>query len=137
MDFRGGLLFPEYPRPASQRIFPVIIAPNELPRITIIDSILPTLQRDEGILNDVEPLELLDVGEAEWLEPALHGGLRLGELLNRKNLSTKHNRMMSLHNYLFYTEPGTSPGLVPSVRVRGGEVAKEIIELVKSWTIAR
>jgi hypothetical protein len=132
-DFRSGLLFPDCPRPQKKRIFPIIIAPNEWPRITIIDSILPVLEREEGLLADVEPLELFDAGEAEWLETALPSGLRLGELLNRKNRSTKQYRLMSLHNYLYYAEPGTSPGLVPNVRIRGGEVAKEIIGLVESW----
>jgi hypothetical protein len=132
-DFRNGVLFPDWPRTANQRIFPIIVAPNDWPRITIIDSVLPDVLRNEGLLSTAEPLELLDAGEVEWLGSALPSGLRFGELLDRKNKSAKHNRMMSLHNYLYYVEPGTSPDAVPTVRGRGGEIALRIIERVRSW----
>lgn len=132
-DYRAGVLFPDHPRPPGQRIFPIVVAPNEWPRITVIDSLLPRLAHEEGLLVNAEPLEMLDIGEVEWLEAALESGLRLGALLDRKNNLRTQHRHMSLHNYMYYGEPGTVPGTTPKVRDRGAEVAKSIIELVKTW----
>lgn len=132
-DYRAGVLFPDQSRPKGQRIFPIIVAPNEWPRITVIDSVLPRLAHEEGLLANAEPLELLDIGEVEWLETALQSGLRLGALLDRKNNLRPQHRHLSLHNYMYYGEPGTVPGATAKVRDRGAEVATSIIELVKTW----
>lgn len=96
------------PRPDGQRLYPLIVSPQDWPRITIISDTLPRLQEQEVLLTEVEPLD-------------------------RKNRSIPAHRMMSLNNYLIFVEPGTGvKGLSPA-RARGSEVAKDIMKLYESW----
>jgi hypothetical protein len=134
-NFRSGKLLPDLPRSAGQRIFPIIVSPNEWPRIRIIAETIPRLQESKGLLVSVEPIELVDAGEIESLENDLRNGLRLGDLLKRKNSSTLQNRMMTLNNYLYYVEPGTTKDAISPTRQRGGEVAQEIGTLAMSWFV--
>ena len=132
-DFRAGPLLPNFPRVAGQRIFPVVVSPHDRPRINVITTALEVARKSQGLLADVEPLELLDLGEVEQLEAGLHDGISLSGLLDRKNKSTRHNRMMSLHNYLINVEPSTLPPGMSPTRRRGSEIAKGIIELAQTW----
>lgn len=132
-DFQAGTLLPDFPRAPDQRIFPVIVSPHDRPRVNVITASLEDARKNQGLLADVQPLELLDLGEVEQLENGLHAGVVLSALLERKNNSTAHNRMMSLHNYLIYVEPGTLPAGTSPTRERGSEVAKRIIELAQTW----
>ena len=131
--FRDKTLLPEIERPPGQRIYPVLVAPREWPRIYVLLHLL----REELYANlfaDCEPVELLDVGEIEDLEGRLVQGLRLAELLDRKNKSTPQNRALSLHNYLTNVEPGTCPIKRSPMRARGGELAKGLMEIARGWT---
>ena len=132
-DFRSGKLFPDVPRPRGQRIFPILVAPEDWPRIYVLTDLFEKVRRDQGLLANAEPIELLDASEVEALEPVLRRGLRLGELLDRKNKGDASNRLMSLHNYELLVEPGTYGSEMTPTRERGGRVAQQIIELVKSW----
>lgn len=132
-NFRERLLLPDVSRPADQRIFPIVVSPNDWPRIRILSEILPNLQSEEGLLSDTQPLELLDAGEVESLESDIKRGLRVGDLLARKNGSTPQNRMMTLNNYLIYIEPTTTTDEQSPTRVRGSEIAKEIVAMAMSW----
>jgi hypothetical protein len=132
-NFRKGTLLPDIPRSSNQRIFPIIVSPNEWPRIRILSEVVPAVQEEKGFLVGVEPLELVDAGELESLENDLKRGLRLSELLTRKNRSTQQNRMMSLNNYLYYIEPHTSADEPSPTRQRGSDVAREIGAIGMSW----
>jgi hypothetical protein len=130
--FREGRLLPDLARPSGQRLYPMLVAPRQWPRIFVLLDLLTTTPYDQ-LLQHCEPLEMLDVGEVEGLEGRLTQGLRLGELLDRKNHSTPQNRAMSLHNYLTIMEPGTfSIGWSPT-RERGGEIARSLMDLAASW----
>lgn len=132
-DFRSGKLLPDFPRSEGQHFFPVIVAPRDLPRINAITTWLQDAGQKKGLLADAEPLELLDLGEIEQLERSLHEGLSLSALLDRKNGSTPHNRMMSLHNYLIHVEPGTLVRGPSPTRERGSAIARQILTLAESW----
>lgn len=132
-NFKGGSLLPDTPRPDGQRIFPIIVSPMEWPRIRVLSETVPALERTKGYLLGVEPLELLDIGEIETLENELRAGLRLGELLVRKNRSSRQNRMMTLNNYLIYIEPQVAMNEPSPTRVRGSEVAQEIAGIASTW----
>jgi hypothetical protein len=132
-DFRAGTLLPDFPRTAGQRIFPVIVSPHDRPRVNVITTALADARKKHGLLADVEPLELLDLGEVEQVETGIHTGVRLSALLDRKNKSTPHNRMMSLHNYLIFVEPNTLPAGMSPTRERGSEVAQRILALAQTW----
>ena len=132
-DFRARTLLPDFPRAAGQRIFPVIVSPHDRPRVNVITTALAAARQKHGLLTDVEPLELLDLGEVEQLESGIHAGVRLSALLERKNKSTPHNRMMSLHNYLIQVEPSTLPTGMSPTRERGSEVARRILALAQTW----
>jgi hypothetical protein len=67
------------------------------------------------------------------LEIGLRKGMSLCDLLDRKNRSTPEFRMMSMHNYLIYGEPGTIPNDPSPSRERGGAIAREVISLARSW----
>ncbi|MGA3037429.1 MAG: hypothetical protein ABSE64_08060 [Vulcanimicrobiaceae bacterium] len=133
-SFRAGRLLPHVPRTEGQRIFPIIVAPQEWPRVNVITGLLKNLADDDRILVDTEPVELLDIGEIEMIERGLQDGLSLSQLLDRKNRTTPHNRFQSLHNYLLNIEPGTLPKGMTLTRQRGSEVAHQILELAKTWT---
>ena len=132
--FRERTLLPEWPRNASQRFFPVLVAPHERPRIYVIKEILPKLMQDEHFLDGCEPIEFLDVGEVESLEGALKSGSRLGALLDRKNSGpAPATRFWSLHNYLVEMEQTFLPQGPSLARERGGQAAKEMVSLATSW----
>jgi hypothetical protein len=131
--FRKGELLPDWPRAAGQRFFPVIVAPHDRPRVNIITEHLSKRQKDDGLLAGAEPPELLDLGELEQLENGLAAGVSLSGLLDRKNRSTPQNRLMSLHNYLYYAEPGILPAGMSPTRQRGSEVARRIMALAHTW----
>lgn len=131
--FRSGKLLPDWPRPSGQRFFPVIVAPHDRPRITIITMQLEDASQKGNLLAGLEPLELLDLGEVEQLETCLRQGISLSGLLDRKNRSTREFRLMPLHNYLIYEEPGTMPAGMSPTRERGSVVAKDIMALAESW----
>lgn len=131
--FRSGALLPEIPRVEGQRLYPVLVAPREWPRLYVLMHLLGT-EPHLNLLINCEPVELLDVGEVEDLEGRIRSGLRLAELLDRKNHSTAQNRAISLHNYLTVVEPGTFPVLRSPTRERGGDVAKRLMDLAATWT---
>jgi hypothetical protein len=131
--FRRGALLPDWPRPAGQRLFPVIVAPHDRPRINIIAMYLAKAAKSEGLLADVEPLELIDLGELEELEKVISDGHSLSELLVRKNRAQPHYRMMPMHNYLIFVEPNIVPPGMSPTRKLGSDVAKQIMELAKTW----
>jgi hypothetical protein len=130
--FRANKLLPEIPRVAGQRVYPVLVAPREWPRMYVLLHLLKTQPFDQ-LFPDCEPVELLDVGEVEDLEGRLNLGLSLAHLLDRKNRSASFNRAISMHNYLTVVEPGTYPIERSPTRVKGGELAKSLIELAQTW----
>jgi hypothetical protein len=130
--FRKGELLPDWPRPEGQRFFPIIVAPSDRPRVNVITTDLAQAQ-ENGLLAGAEPLELVDLGEVEQLENGLTAGVSLTKLLDNKNRSSREHRLMSLHNYLYYVEPDLLPPGLPPTRQRGGDVAKAIMELAKTW----
>ncbi|GEM_PF-1734687 len=132
-DFKAGRLLEEIDRVQGQRLFPIVVAPQEWPRIYVIGVLLDRLKTVEGILSDVEPVELLDIGEVESLEQGLRSGLAFSDLLARKNGSTAENRFMSLHNYLIYGESDALPSGLSPTRERGAALCREILGMVKSW----
>lgn len=132
-NFRRGILLPDAPRPDGQKIFPVIVSPNDWPRIRILSDVLPKAQEAENLLDGTQPIELLDAGEVEMLETAVGAGLRLSDLLFRKNNATKPNRMMSLNNYLIYIEPNATKDEPTAARERGAKIAEEIRVMTMSW----
>jgi hypothetical protein len=135
-DYRDGVLLPDLPRHTGQRLYPLLVAPRDWPRVWVIDNVLPEEQREKGLLTEAEPLEMLDVAEVEFLEPALSAGRRLAELLDRKNRSPVDAipyRMLSLHDYLIRVEPSFLPEVTTPTRRRGDELAAELIHLMESW----
>ncbi len=130
--FRKGTLLPEIDRVPGQRIYPVLVAPREWPRIYLLLHLLKEAPYAE-LFVDCEPVEFLDVGEVESLEARLQLGMRLAELLDRKNKSTPQNRALSLHNYLTVVEPGTYPIRTTPIREKGGDLAKKLMEIATSW----
>jgi hypothetical protein len=135
MDFRSGVLLPEWPRHHGQRLFPIIVSPRYWPRIQILTRYWPDEQQREGLLLDAEPLEILNADEVELLAPMLASGLRLVELLDLKNRpprSHESSRMQTMHDYLAITEPGLI--VKESIaRTRGNQIASELMTLVASW----
>jgi hypothetical protein len=135
--FRNRELLPDWPRPEGQRFFPIVVAPQDRPRINIITTDLAEAQAKAkdtgGFLDGAEPLELLDLGEVEQLENGLVAGVSLARLLTNKNNSSREHRLWSLHNYLYYVEPDLLPAGLTPTRQRGGEVALRIMELAKTW----
>ncbi|MGA3038871.1 MAG: hypothetical protein ABSE64_15510 [Vulcanimicrobiaceae bacterium] len=131
--FRARNLLPGVPRLEGQKIYPVLVAPNEWPRIYLI---LHLLEQEpyKSLLADCEPIEFLDVGEVEVLEAQLKLGLKFAHLLDRKNRTTTRNRSLSMHNYLTVVEPGTYPIARSPMREKGGDVARALIELAKGWS---
>ncbi len=137
-DFRAGRLLPEVPRFEGQRIYPIIISPKDWPRIQILRRFWPDEQRREGLLVDTEPVEILDIDEVEWLENMLGSGVRLAELLDRKNrppTGRESDRLQSLHDYLALNEPGLIPQDTEA-RIRGDQIGEHIMELARSWGAA-
>jgi len=133
-DFRDGLYFADLPRPAGQRIFPIIVTPTSWPRVHLLNTVLPAVIAHESLLANTQPIELLDANDVELLEGALNSGFHLGDLLRRKNGDGRPTdaRFKSLHDYLVYYEPNLfqpRPG-----RIRGTQVAREIMELAQTWT---
>jgi hypothetical protein len=88
------------------------------------------------LLTESEPVEFLNIGEVEDLEGRLLVGLRLAELLDRKNRTTPGNRALSLWNFLVLMEPGTCPIDSVPTRIKGQALAHSLIELARSWTHA-
>lgn len=137
-DFRSGKLLSDIPRFEGQRVYPIIISPKDWPRIQILRRFWPDEQRREQLLLDTEPLEILDVDEAEWLESMLAGGVRLAALLDRKNrppMGHEPSRLLSLHDYLAIDERGLIPRDTPA-RLRGDRIAADIIALARSWGVS-
>lgn len=130
--FRGGTLLPEITRVQHQKLYPILVAPREWPRMYVLSYLLNTAPL-AGLLADCEPIELLDVAEVEDLEGRLALGLSLAQLLKRKNKSSLQNRVLSMHNYLTVVEPGTYPITRSPTRVKGDELALQLIELAKTW----
>lgn len=135
--FRNRDLLPSWPRPEGQRFFPIVVAPQDRPRINIITTDVAEAQakarESGGFLEGAEPLELLDLGEIEQLENGLVAGVSLTMLLANKNNSGPGHRLMSLHNYLIYVEPDFLPPGMSPARQRGSDVAKAIMELAQTW----
>lgn len=131
-QYRAGVLFPDFPRTPGQRIFPVLVSPKAFPRIYLIAHILKDAMANEGLLQTVEPAELMTVDEVEDIEDDLAHGLVLTQLLLRKNRSAPERRFMTLNNYLIDEEPGSSTGRHLALE-RGSAVAKKMIELMQSW----
>jgi hypothetical protein len=130
--FCKGELLPEWPRPAGQRFFPIIVAPTDRPRINVITTDLAQAQ-ENGLLVGAEPLELLDLGEVEQLENGLSNDVSFVKLLDNKNRSTREYRLMSVHNYLYYVERDLLPAGMSPTRQRGTDVARAIIDLAQTW----
>jgi hypothetical protein len=117
-DFRSGVLLADIPRKIGYRVFPVIVSPNEWPRIFLLNNFLPDLQAKHGWLQDTEPLELLDIAEVERIEAIVAAGYSFSGLLDRKNKLRRHERLQSLHNYLANVEPNLQSKSSPT-RERG------------------
>ena len=133
--YRNKTLFPQMPRTPGQRIFPILVAPKDWPRVYVINEPLKKAQESQGLLPGTEPVEFLTMGEVESIESDLTKGLPLAQILHRKNNSTPHNRLMPLNNYLIDVEQkvAVEPSLALS---RGNAAAQEVIHLVKSWGLA-
>lgn len=134
-DFRSGVLFPEVERKGA-RIFPILVSPKAFPRIYVVANLVKTAQKEERLLIDTEPIELLTVDEVESIEGDLAAGLNLGNLLHRKNCSTPQRRFMTLNNYLIDEEPTTATVSNLAQR-RGDAVATEMVDLMVSWGLPR
>jgi hypothetical protein len=135
-DYKAGVLLPNNPRPNGQRLFPVIVSPKDWPRIQIIHTFWPAEQRKQNLLLDAEPLEILDAGEVEILQPSLGSGVRFADLLDRKNRPPPghhSSRNQSMHDYLVLTEPGI---LLKdnATRQRGEQIGTDLMEMVRSWS---
>jgi hypothetical protein len=137
-DYRDGSLFPELPRPNGQRIFPVIVTPTEWPRVYLLYTVLPAAIAGEGLLAGCEPIELLDAGDAELLEGLLQRGLRLPELLDRKNGTggPTDARYKSVNDYLVFYERSLLSNNPRPGRERGSEIARSLIALGEGWFAA-
>jgi hypothetical protein len=136
-DFANGTLLPAWERHSSQRFFPVLVTPNDLPRINLIHDALAKAMAQDGLFNraHVKPMEFIDVAEVEHLEPALHDGMRLAALLDRKNSGNPHHRVMTMHNYLLTVpyERGTLPERLTPSRLRGNDIARDLLDVSKGW----
>lgn len=134
-DFREGLLFPDMPRPPGQRIYPIIVTPTTWPRIHLLHTILPRAIAREDLLLGTEPIEILDAGDVELLEAGLQNGIRLSQLLLRKNGRGQitDGRYKSVRDYLSLYEPGLLGNVRRPIRLRGDDVAHGILELAHSW----
>jgi hypothetical protein len=131
--FNKKTLLPDVSRPTGQRIFPILVSPNEWPRIHLLKNVL-TQEPFASFLPDCEPLEFLDAGEVEDLEGRLQAGLSLSHLLDRKNRGpSPQHRVWSMHNYLTLAEPGTYGGITPPARERGREIIHSLAKLGVSW----
>ena len=132
-QFQNGNLLPGLHRKSGQKIIPVIVSPAGWPRIKIIEDVLPALLKEHPSIANCEPIELLDLSELESPEASFTAGLSFGELLNRKNKSSRANRLMSLNNYLYYVEPHTCSNDPSPTRSRGDGIALRIMDLFRSW----
>jgi hypothetical protein len=131
-DFRSGELFPEVERREVQRIFPILVSPKAFPRIYAIANLVKEVQENENLLRDTEPIEYLTMEEVESIEGDLAVGLNFGDLLHRKNNSTRQRRFMTLNNYLIDEEPhmATAPNRALE---RGSLAARKVVETATRW----
>lgn len=131
-DFRSGELFPEVDRHEVRRIFPILVSPKAFPRIYVIANLVKEVHENENLLRDTEPIEFLTMEEVESIEGDLAAGLNLGDLLHRKNHSTRQRRFMTLNNYLIDEEPhvATAPNRALE---RGSFAARKVVETATGW----
>ncbi len=87
-----------------RKIFPIVLVVQSMSMSYGVRMLIEKLLKEKGLLQMTCPLEVMEIGTFESLEPALGRGLKLSTLLNGK---MKHalGRRVSLKNYIFHYQP--------------------------------
>jgi len=139
-DFRSEkLIFDGVQQRRIRKIYPVVLVVQPMSMSYGVRILINKLLKQKNLLQTTCPLEVMEIGTFESLEPALGRGIKLSTFLNAK-MKHKVGCRVSVKNYIFHYLPELHETMARQrdrslLAYRHAAWFKRACDLVKTWGI--